>query len=111
MDIQETTVELHHDCETKVFTVSVRDIGQVLAVLRRHLLLSWDQNRNNPDLDQRFIGSGAFKHWREKDGLHFTVDVGCWCAHDCCGHICGLEYVVSIVGSILIVVCRICRNY
>jgi hypothetical protein len=59
---------------------------------------------NHPD--SKYRGSGLWSCHRDHGTgeLRFSVDVGCWHEHDCCGCACGQHYVVKQVDGVTIVV-------
>ena len=56
-----------------------------------------------------YRGSGEWGHYRSEGALVISVDVGCYCEHDCCGHLCGLSFTINICGPLTMVVER--RRY
>lgn len=54
--------------------------------------------------DDKYRGTNLWSHYQDDDGsLCITVDVGCWCAHDCCGCLCILRYNIAKVFGMWIV--------
>lgn len=85
---------------------SVRDILKCLHV-------TYDTSANNPDNENKlkYVGSGTWSKRRGKSGeLIVDVDVGCYCDHDCCGHLCGLQYTLSLMDEYVVVLVKQSMN-
>jgi len=106
-------IDCDRDRAHNLYAFKINSIKDVLFILRYVFGLTWDSNCKNPVREgaTKYRGSGVWGWYKEKKNLTFSVDVGCWCEHDCCGHLCGLEYDVSIVGPLLIVSEVKCFNY
>ena len=84
----------------------------VLQILRKEFELTFENCNENTENKwrKRFRGSGLWQRsGRSKGDLIFSVDVGCDCEHDCCGHLCGLYISVGVVNNLCCVV--VTANY
>ena len=90
-----------------------RKESTVLQVAR-DLGATWENHRANPennhltrykDSECTYVGRG------EENELVIFVDVGCWCEHDCCGHMCDLQYYITISPQYIIVMRHTSYNY
>ena len=73
-----------------------------------------EDSMKNQDADERmrYRASGCWSKRRNPDGsLTISVDVGCYCSHDCCGHMCGLTHTFQLVDSRLVVITNKSYNY
>lgn len=111
------------DAETKL-KMDFKDIGgdmdggTSVALVKRHhdhtifdilkaIGCTFDNRASNvPDVDKRYRGSGLASYYRssESKSLCVTIDVGCWCSHDCCGHMCYLGFEISLTDSYYVII-------
>jgi hypothetical protein len=108
---------MHHTEERLSFTPINGDIdGELsIAMVREGTSVRKIIDRLGLDLDFRltkgversgYKGSGQWSIDRDDEDKQIVirVDVGCWCEHDCCGHMCGLSYRLGkLAGNVSIV--------
>lgn len=87
---------------TTTITIFDSEETSALEIVRNTLGLRWHNHQANPanERERKYRDSGLWS-WRPQvgGGLHFSVAVGCACEHDCCGHLCGLSYSLSKIGT------------
>jgi hypothetical protein len=84
----------------------IRDILGALE-LQAHMSAKHLSNKS----ERRFRGSGQW--WLTKtsnDRFEVSVDVGCWCEHDCCGHVCSCSFDLIRRTSDWVIVIETRRN-
>jgi len=70
--------------------------------------LGWNQ-----DGDKRYVDSGNWTDGYKNDAGNavYSVDRGCACMHDCCGHVCTERYEVIEADYYWLVITQIGLNY
>lgn len=98
--------------------VEVYDRHRLEISLRKLLEVNYNvhasRSRNHPSAphEMRFKGSGYWSRHRDESGaLVISFDVGCWCSHDCCGHLCSLSITVQMTDYYFIVITNKGFNY
>lgn len=100
-----TTVEVY---ERHRLEISLRKLLEVNYGVYDHL--SGEREDNQEAL--RYRGSGCWFKRRGKHGeLIIDFSVGCWCEHDCCGHLCSLSITVQQTDRHFIVITNKSFNY
>jgi len=84
------------DMDTRVtFEVFKRHHTTVRQLLRGRYQVYPGDSIKHTSAEQRrkYCNSGLWNKWRDKEtgALEVSVDVGCFCEHDCCGHRCSLR--------------------
>jgi len=65
---------------------------------------AWLEENDPRSLQYR--DNGSWNKYRSEGRDVYSVDVGCFCSHDCCGHLCSLSYTFHNAGwGITRVVC------
>jgi len=102
------------DGSSKIAVFSLANTGKsVRTIMAENYGITHNNSRNNPDNkeDLQYVNSGLWGKHRNPDGsLSVTVGVGCHCKHDCCGHMCRLEYTFQLMDGKLIVLTQTARN-
>jgi len=86
---------------------SVTILGGSIWQILRHLEL----NLGGRHIDDRFVGSGRLRIKRKENTLRISVQVGCCCERDCCGHVCSLNYELQKMSGYWIVMRHVGFNY
>lgn len=112
----EVQPELSHSVSSVEARTSVylfkRDTTNVRDILK-HLNITYDTSRSNPNNEEnlKYVGSGTWSKYRGRCGeLIVDVDVGCHCDHDCCGHLCRLQYTFSLMDEYIVVLLKQAMN-
>jgi len=86
-----------------------RHQGSLLAILREYYQITAEARQ----IESPYVGSGRVTVCPRRDGEPWGAswDVGCWCDHDCCGHLCGQSLTVHPAGEFWLIVMRFAYNY
>jgi len=102
-------INLHDDGERQVdlAVINTEDvpISKVLETLHLTNDFRWKDDMATDD------AGGTWQKFRKGKTLRFSVCVGCYCQRDCCGHLCGLEYSLSLNGKYLTIISERAYNY
>jgi len=75
------------DGGTSVALIKRHHEHTILDILR-HLGCTFDNRWANVHEEERYQDTGLASYRRSDEGsLIISIDVGCWCSHDCCGHL------------------------
>ena len=88
------------DSHTKLHVIFNANLRQVL----KNLGLTKNKNSKFAE-NSEYTASGHWSSSKNEDGNPvITVDVGCYCDRDCCGHLCSLVYTLIKNGKDYIVI-------
>lgn len=60
----------------------------------------------------KYKNSGQWSMYRNEDrSIRISVDVGCFCSHDCCGHQCSQSYTIQKIAYKIIVLSQANYNF
>lgn len=93
--------DFDQDTSMALFNGTARQLYRALE-LSAH---NWEKLRGRG----KYKGSGTWYSYRNSLGqMCIVVDVGCWCEHDCCGHLCSLSYTLipKEFGGFIVIVSR-----
>ncbi len=105
---------LHEDFDVQVTNVVFdKETTNGLTLVRKALGCRWHNAYNNPrnKRERGYRDSGLWGWHRENGRLFIRVQVGCACARDCCGHMCGLRYEILQTDEFFVVITTKHFNY
>lgn len=103
-----------YDSTTSVQVFKLRHIDNIRRFMESQFNIRMEDSSKNSEAENRmkYRGSGCWSKYRNKDGsLTVSVDVGCYCSHDCCGHMCGLRHTFQLIDTNLVVITNTSYNY
>ena len=98
-----------HEGQTSVSIYDCSPRRVIREVLELHYEQMW--RKEHPDQGMRDSGIWSRQKWRKTRGLMIGVEVGCGCSRDCCGHLCRLNYEITYIDGLTIVVTSMGFNY
>lgn len=92
-----------------------RSVFNIFDVLK-HLECTFDNRWGNvPERVKKYRGTNLASYHSQKENgakvLVVTIDVGCHCSHDCCGHLCCLRYEISLTPDYFVIIRQMGFNY
>lgn len=109
--------DLGGDYEATSHVALVRRGGDInIFDILKHLRCDFSNRWSNaPENVKRYRGTGLASYWSHKENgakcLNVGIDVGCYCAHDCCGHLCSLRYEITLSPAYYVIVKHCGYNY
>jgi hypothetical protein len=110
--IVSTEINTDHDSRSSLMIFELNEEVTALKVIRS-LGFTHGESSKNPDNNarQRYVGSGTHSRWNDDKALMISIDRGCHCEHDCCGHACGDDYKFELLPGRLVVTRTMSFNY
>lgn len=106
----ETNDDFGHDTAVAVVPKTEGVIFKILNALGA----GFENRHSNPDNadSRRYRGNGhSYVSRNESGSLEVSISAGCWCEHDCCGHVCGLSYEICQTNNTYVIVRETIYNY